>query len=86
MEGCPSSDAGNAYNPNNGLRYGAVIKALRAQAEAIDRAIARLESLNSPDGAQPAKRRGRKFMGPDERKQVAERMKRYWAARRKGKQ
>jgi hypothetical protein len=39
MEGCPSSDAGNAYNPNNGLRYGAVIKALRAQAEAIDRAI-----------------------------------------------
>jgi len=28
-------------------------------------------------------RRGRKFMGPEERKQVSERMKKFWAERRK---
>lgn len=46
--------------------------------------VTHLESLNLPDGADaPKKRRGRKPMGAEERKQIAERMKRYWAARRK---
>ena len=70
-----------AFNP---MDYSAIIKALRARAEAIDHAITELESLNSADGstldpAQPPKRRGRKSMGEAERKEVAERMKRYWA-------
>ena len=70
------------------MDYGAVIKALRSQMDQIDRAIAQLESLNSPDGStagtvQFKSRRGRKSMSPEERKQVAERMKRYWAGRRK---
>jgi len=51
----------------------------------IDRAIANLEALNSPNGAEPATRRGRKSMSPEEAQQVSERMKRYWAGRRKGK-
>jgi len=67
------------------LDYIAIIKALRAQAEQIDRAIAHLEALNSPDGATAPKRRGRKSMSPEEAQQVSERMKRYWAERRKGK-
>ena len=68
------------------MDYSVIIKALRAQADALDRAIAHLESLNSPDGlvALPnPRRRGRKFMAPEEREQVRERMKRYWAKRRK---
>jgi hypothetical protein len=65
--------------------YAAIIKALRAQMQQIDRAIANLEALNSPNGAEPAKRRGRKSMSPEEAQQVSERMKRYWAGRRKGK-
>ena len=60
-----------------------MIKLLRAHKDQIDRAIAQLESLNSPDGIHLPKRRGRKFMGPEERKEVAERMRRYWAGRRK---
>jgi hypothetical protein len=63
------------------MDYGAIIKGLRAQADQLDRAIAQLESLDSPDGQQPKRRRGRKSMAPEERKQVAERMKRYWASR-----
>lgn len=30
-------------------------------------------------------KRGRKFMGPEERKEVSRRMKAYWASRREGK-
>lgn len=50
------------------------------------RAFENLERLrrNRPDGAPPAgKRRGRKFMNAEERQEVSERMKRYWAGRRK---
>ena len=69
------------------MDYTAIIRALRAQAEQIDRAIAQLESLNSSDGSAEGvlvkKRRGRKSMNPEERKQVSARMKRYWAAWRK---
>jgi hypothetical protein len=66
------------------MDYDAVIKALRAQMDQIDHAIAQLESLNSPSGAGlPNKRRGRKFMGEAERQEVSERMKRYWARRSK---
>ena len=68
------------------MDYSAIIKALRAQADAIDRAIANLEALTLPDGSTPSpapKRRGRKSMGEAERQQVSERMKRHWAKRQK---
>ena len=73
------------------MDYGAVIKALRVRVHQIELAIAELESLNSPNGSQAAlleglkvpARRGRKSMSPEERAEVSERMKRYWAAQRR---
>jgi hypothetical protein len=60
---------------------------LRAQKEKLDRAIASLEEFQSGEnGASspvPSRRRGRKSMEPPERQAVSERMKRYWAHRRK---
>jgi hypothetical protein len=50
----------------------------------LDRVIASLEQL----GVEPfpmavaAPRRGRKFMSPEERHEVSERMRRYWAERK----
>ena len=50
----------------------------------LDRVIASLEQL----GENPfplsftAPRRGRKFMSPEERREVSERMRRYWAGRK----
>ena len=72
------------------MDYSAIIKALRAEADKLDRAIAQLESLASPDGLisatlQTPNRRGRKSMGAEERQRVSERMKRYWAQRSKQK-
>ncbi|MGO4879755.1 MAG: hypothetical protein ACLP59_02900 [Bryobacteraceae bacterium] len=50
----------------------------------LDRVIASLEQLGenpfSIDIAAP--RRGRKFMSPEERREVSERMRRYWADRK----
>jgi hypothetical protein len=66
------------------------IRELVEERKRIDRIIASLEAMlakgNIPgqgkDSVSPAKRRGRKSMGEDERKQVSERMSRYWAAKR----
>jgi hypothetical protein len=63
------------------------IQQLKAQKEKIEHAIAQLEQLHGTGDhtnsrlASP-KRRGRKSMGAEERKEVALRMKRYWADRR----
>ena len=67
------------------------IQQLYAEKERLERVIASLEELQRSAGAIPAltqgiKRRGRKFMDPKERQEVSERMKKYWAARRKEKQ
>ena len=62
------------------------IQELRAERARIDAVIANLEALTqSGDGAAPTvhARRGRKFMGAAERREVSERMKKYWASRRK---
>ena len=67
------------------MDYSAAINALRVELEKINHAIAQLESLVSQGTAQLPKRRGRKAMGEAERKQVSERMTRYWAKRRKQK-
>jgi hypothetical protein len=67
------------------------IQQLYAEKERLERVIASLEELQRSAGAVPVltasvKRRGRKFMDPKERQEVSERMKKYWAARRKEQQ
>ena len=67
------------------------IQELYAEKEKLERVIASLEELQRSAGAVPAvsnvvKRRGRKFMDPKERQEVSDRMKKYWAARRKERQ
>ena len=65
-----------------------MIQELHAEREALDRAISSLEELQRGDGGlllpHSRSRRGRKFMGPQEREEVSARMKKYWAARRNG--
>jgi len=71
------------------------IQELYAEKEKLERVIASLEELQraagAPRGTPPSippgspksgKRRGRKSMSPKERREVSERMKRYWASRR----
>jgi hypothetical protein len=72
------------------MDYGAIINALRVRVQQLEAAIVELESLNAPNSVQAAlleqlkvSRRGRKSMGEAERREVSERMKRYWAGRRK---
>ena len=66
------------------------IQDLYAEKEKLERVIASLEELQRTAGAVPAvpktSRRGRKSMSPAEREEVSERMKRYWAGRRREKQ
>jgi hypothetical protein len=66
------------------------IQDLYAEKEKLERVIASLEELQRAAQANPAppdrsRRRGRKSMGAEERQEVSERMKKYWASRR-GKQ
>lgn len=61
-----------------------IIAELRGELARVDTAIAQLERLQN-GAAVPAKlRRGRKSMSADERRQVSERMRQYWAGRKKG--
>ena len=64
------------------------IQDLYAEKEKLERVIASLEELQQTTGSVPmpslgGKRRGRKSMGAKERQDVSERMKKYWASRRK---
>jgi hypothetical protein len=64
------------------------IQDLYAEKEKLERVIASLEELQRNAGLEPetpktGRRRGRKSMGTKERQEVSERMKRYWANRRK---
>jgi uncharacterized protein involved in exopolysaccharide biosynthesis len=63
------------------MDVGKLIQQLQAEKAAIEAAIADLEALRGPDTT-PPKRRGRKSMKADERQQVSDRMRRYWASRR----
>jgi hypothetical protein len=63
------------------------IQDLYAEKEKLERVIASLEELQRASDANPmipggGKRRGRKSMGAQERQDVSERMKKYWASRR----
>ena len=61
-----------------------IIRSLYVEKAKVEDSIAALEALGSAHstGSQPSRRRGRKFMGAEERLQVSERMKRYWDSRR----
>jgi hypothetical protein len=65
------------------------IQDLYAEKEKLERVIASLEELQRTAGAapvlpaKPTKRRGRKSMSSEERQEVSERMRKYWAERRK---
>jgi len=63
------------------------IEDLYAEKDKLGRVIASLEELQRAADANPltpgrSKRRGRKSMGSEERQDVSERMKKYWARRR----
>ena len=65
----------------------AAIHELHEEKKRLDRLIAALEAIEngtSPETTSGLPRRGRKTMSAEERKQVSERMKRYWAGRRNG--
>jgi hypothetical protein len=65
------------------------IRALHEEKQRIDRLIAVLEELERAADRHPAaskKRRGRKTMSAEERREVSERMKRYWARRKQPEQ
>jgi hypothetical protein len=65
------------------------IQDLYVEEEKLERVISSLEELQRAAGLSipPApgrgKHRGRKSMSPDDRQEVSERMKKYWADRRK---
>ena len=63
-----------------------VIEYLTRQKVALEETIACLERLRTSgipvDLPVSAKRRGRKFMAPEDREKVSARMKEYWMARR----
>jgi hypothetical protein len=62
------------------------IRTLSEERQRLDRLIESLESLQAAGGATSKRklpgRRGRKSMTAEERREVSERMKKYWAARR----
>jgi len=68
------------------MDYSRIIRELRDEKTRLDAAITQLEALAGIcDGslALSRSRRGRKSMGPAERREVSARMKKYWASRRK---
>jgi len=61
------------------------IRELYEEKEKLEQTISLLERLQQSSHSIVVKargKRGRKFMGPEERKQVSERMRKYWAGRR----
>ena len=67
-----------------------VIRKLYEERAKLDEIITSLELLQQSAAVVEKeivkKRRGRKFMNEEDRKEVSERMKNYWAARRKAKE
>jgi len=62
------------------------IRELYEQKKRLDVVIASLEELEKTGSEEPPKRRGRKPMDAQARREVSERMRRYWARRRKEQQ
>lgn len=68
--------------------FSQLLRDLHDEKARLDRVIATLEELatvrsaNGEGGAAVRSRRGRKGMNDEERKEVSERMRKYWASRR----
>lgn len=60
----------------------AIIMALYAERERIERAIANLEKRANASIPRNRQNRGRKSMPPEERREVSRRMTAYWARRK----
>jgi hypothetical protein len=63
-----------------------ILRDLHIEKQRLDRIIRELEDVErraTSDAAPPRRRRGRRSMSLEERREVSERMKRYWAARRR---
>ncbi len=58
-----------------------ILEELYAERDRLNKMIGTLENLDRKNLSPPG-RRGRKFMDPAGRREVSERMKKYWAARR----
>jgi hypothetical protein len=76
-----TADSGPDYKRVLGMDLTATIDELRREKEKLERVIAILEELRStmPAPAPQKKRRGRKSMSAQQRREVSERMKKYWA-------
>jgi hypothetical protein len=66
------------------MDFSRTIELLRREKEKLERAIALLEELQSavPETTRQKPRMGRRFIGDDERREISERMRKYWADRR----
>lgn len=80
-----SIDNKSSFEPDLEMDLQKTIDFLRGEIGRLERVVASLEELR--DGATEAprekKRRGRKSMTAEERKEASERMRKYWAGRRK---
>jgi hypothetical protein len=72
------------FNSSDIMDLQQTIRQLRAEKELIELAISILEELLTTRGGDLPKRSGRKSMPLQERREVSQRMKKYWASRRKG--
>jgi hypothetical protein len=75
----------SSFDPNLEMDLQKTIDFLRGEIGRLERVVASLEELRDGVTGEPPqkKRAGRKTMSPEERQEVAERMRRYWAGRRK---
>ena len=79
-----SIDDKSSFEPDPGMDLQKTIDFLRGEIRRLERVVASLEEIR--DGVTAAaveKRRGRKTMSLEERLEASERMRRYWAGRRK---
>ena len=62
-----------------------IIQELHEERERLDRVIKSIESFagDEQEAPAPTKRRGRRTMSQEERRQVSQRMRKYWESRRK---
>ena len=84
--GSTESHVGYRQNKPMPIDLGKVLKDLYTQRERLEHVITSLETLqrSTSAGLPPQKQtnRGRKSMGAEERREVSERIRKYWVARR----
>jgi hypothetical protein len=75
----------SSFQPDREMDLQKTIDFLRGEIRRLERVVASLEELRDGVTAGPVekKRRGRKTMSLEERLEASERMRRYWASRRK---